>query len=316
VKQKYTGYERDAETNLNYAEARYHSDTQGRFTSVDPLSSSAKLTDPQSFNRYSYVSNKPTIYSDPSGMSVHLGGRNISNFNGAMAAEEHSPEFAGGLDVPIETSAAMIKDDAALDSVGTDGKAAADTDNQNIGTVTQDPAQQQIIEDPELLVMCGPNSNVTDASQLPPLNTGLNQATMANLQAADVLKYIDQSTLTSTEGPPFNDPRGVTARFISDEARAALIADLGSRVDATGNKIFSHGRRSGNEHQKEVGNVTDDFRGRTGYYGKGSLQITIGSRFYADHDRFNPRSGDLAEPLGHILLEAIPHRIRSIFRNP
>jgi RHS repeat-associated protein len=46
VKQKYTGYERDAETNLNYAEARYHSDVQGRFTSVDPLQASAKLTDP------------------------------------------------------------------------------------------------------------------------------------------------------------------------------------------------------------------------------------------------------------------------------
>jgi RHS repeat-associated protein len=63
VKQKFTGYERDAETALNFAEARYHSDVQGRFTSVDPLQASAKLTDPQSFNRYSYVSNKPTIIS-------------------------------------------------------------------------------------------------------------------------------------------------------------------------------------------------------------------------------------------------------------
>jgi RHS repeat-associated protein len=68
VKQKFTGYERDAETNLNFAEARYHSDTQGRFTSIDPLSSSAKLTDPQSLNRYSYVGNNPVVFSDPSGM--------------------------------------------------------------------------------------------------------------------------------------------------------------------------------------------------------------------------------------------------------
>ncbi|MCA1643057.1 MAG: DUF4214 domain-containing protein [Acidobacteria bacterium] len=58
LRQKYTGYERDAETGLNFAEARYHSDTQGRFTSIDPLSASAKLTDPQSLNRYAYVGNR------------------------------------------------------------------------------------------------------------------------------------------------------------------------------------------------------------------------------------------------------------------
>jgi RHS repeat-associated protein len=57
VKQKYTGYEQDVETGLDFAQARYHSSPQGRFTSIDPLSSSAKLTDPQSLNRYSYVGN-------------------------------------------------------------------------------------------------------------------------------------------------------------------------------------------------------------------------------------------------------------------
>jgi RHS repeat-associated protein len=95
VKQKYTGYERDAE-------ARYHSDTQGRFTSPDPYGGSMEISDPQTFNRYSYVGNKPTIFSDPSGMSAHPGTYNLFNYNGAMAAEEHSTEMVGSGDPPSQ----------------------------------------------------------------------------------------------------------------------------------------------------------------------------------------------------------------------
>src|SRR6185295_13632407 len=68
VRQHFTAYEADGETGLNFAEARYQSPTQGRFTSVDPLGHSATVFDPQSFNRYSYVLNNPTNLTDPSGM--------------------------------------------------------------------------------------------------------------------------------------------------------------------------------------------------------------------------------------------------------
>src|SRR5439155_20398213 len=36
ARQKFTGYESDTETGLNFAQARYQSPTQGRFTSPDP----------------------------------------------------------------------------------------------------------------------------------------------------------------------------------------------------------------------------------------------------------------------------------------
>lgn len=68
VRQKFTKYERDNETNLDFAETRYFSSTQGRFTSLDPASSSMRASDPQSFNRYSYVGNNPVNRIDPSGM--------------------------------------------------------------------------------------------------------------------------------------------------------------------------------------------------------------------------------------------------------
>jgi RHS repeat-associated protein len=66
-----TRKERDIETGLDYSINRYYSSTQGRFTSVDPLGASAIVSDPQSFNRYTYVLNNPLKYVDPDGLDGH-----------------------------------------------------------------------------------------------------------------------------------------------------------------------------------------------------------------------------------------------------
>lgn len=68
LRQRFTGYERDVESGLDYAQARYHASQQGRFTSVDPLGASAEILDPQTFNRYSYVLNDPVNLTDPDGL--------------------------------------------------------------------------------------------------------------------------------------------------------------------------------------------------------------------------------------------------------
>jgi len=75
ARQKFTQKERDNETGLDYFLARYHSSTQGRFTSPDPiLISSQQIVNPQSWNLYSYVNNNPLAYLDPTGMErVRLG---------------------------------------------------------------------------------------------------------------------------------------------------------------------------------------------------------------------------------------------------
>src|SRR2546421_12804769 len=70
VRQHFTGYERDIETGLDYAGARYFANQSGRFVSVDPLAASAKTTNPQSFNRYTYALNNPLRYTDPTGMDT------------------------------------------------------------------------------------------------------------------------------------------------------------------------------------------------------------------------------------------------------
>ncbi|MGH9966714.1 MAG: RHS repeat-associated core domain-containing protein, partial [Pyrinomonadaceae bacterium] len=68
IRQRFTSYERDTETGLDFAQARYYSNTQGRFASVDPLMASASSGNPQSWNRYAYVGNDPLNATDPSGM--------------------------------------------------------------------------------------------------------------------------------------------------------------------------------------------------------------------------------------------------------
>jgi RHS repeat-associated protein len=69
---KFTGKERDAETQLDYFGARYYSNGLGRFITPDwstvpvPVPY-ADLTDPQSLNQYSYVRNIPTVRADADG---------------------------------------------------------------------------------------------------------------------------------------------------------------------------------------------------------------------------------------------------------
>jgi RHS repeat-associated protein len=68
IQQKFTGYQKDNETNLDFAEARMYENRYGRFTAVDPLLASGKSANPQTFNRYGYVENSPLVITDPSGM--------------------------------------------------------------------------------------------------------------------------------------------------------------------------------------------------------------------------------------------------------
>jgi RHS repeat-associated protein len=75
VRYHFTGKERDAESGNDYFGARYYASSMGRFMSPDwssnPVSIPfARLDNPQSLNRYSYVGNNPLSHFDPYG---HLG---------------------------------------------------------------------------------------------------------------------------------------------------------------------------------------------------------------------------------------------------
>jgi RHS repeat-associated protein len=65
---KFAKLRRDDETGLDYAQHRYYSSAQGRFTSPDEPFADQSEGDPQSWNLYTYAHNNPLMYTDPSGL--------------------------------------------------------------------------------------------------------------------------------------------------------------------------------------------------------------------------------------------------------
>lgn len=66
---RFTAQERDTETNVDNFLARNYTSQFGRFFQPDPAgTAAADPMNPQSWNRYAYVTNNPTNFIDPSGM--------------------------------------------------------------------------------------------------------------------------------------------------------------------------------------------------------------------------------------------------------
>ena len=71
VRKQFTGYERDTETDLDFAQARLYANKLGRFSSTDPiLMEPSRPLDPQRINLYGYVRNNPLVLVDPTGQII------------------------------------------------------------------------------------------------------------------------------------------------------------------------------------------------------------------------------------------------------
>jgi RHS repeat-associated protein len=74
-RKQFTGYERDDETGLDFAQARMYANRLGRFTTVDPVTlTQERLIDPQRINLYAYVRNNPLILVDVFGEDLSTPG--------------------------------------------------------------------------------------------------------------------------------------------------------------------------------------------------------------------------------------------------
>jgi RHS repeat-associated protein len=87
-KHRFTTYERDTESGTDQAVHRQYHVNVGRFFRPDPVPGS--ISNPQSLNRYAYVSNQPTNLTDPTGLdwfSTWISAASQNNFaNGAAFA--------------------------------------------------------------------------------------------------------------------------------------------------------------------------------------------------------------------------------------
>lgn len=97
---QYIGQDYDAESQLNYLNARYYESARGQFLSQDPVFGEiglkkpdgvAILKNPQAMNSYSYSQNNPIIFKDPSG-------RAYWEVNGQVTAGAVSANFGFKVD--------------------------------------------------------------------------------------------------------------------------------------------------------------------------------------------------------------------------
>ena len=100
VSRRFTGQVFDAESGLYYYNARYYDPELGRF--IQPDTEIPDLSNPQSYNRYSYCVNDPLRYNDPTGHDFE---QEVNDFMDAVMAA--SPVTGGA-----EKSAVTIAEDA------------------------------------------------------------------------------------------------------------------------------------------------------------------------------------------------------------
>lgn len=118
IRQKFTGYERDNESSLDFAEARYYNRMHGRFTSPDFFANDTHPAAPQSWNLYAYARNNPLYFTDPNGERVYAG--NISN-------QDDRDEFLRRANFTYGCESCV--------TIGNDGYLQVDTSNLSQGVI-------------------------------------------------------------------------------------------------------------------------------------------------------------------------------------
>jgi RHS repeat-associated protein len=107
----FTGKERDAESGLDYMDARYYGSSIGRFMSPDPLGGHPE--DPQTLNRYAYARNNPLTFSDPTGLDFNLtctaakDGSNASTCQGGVQGTTTTANGKSTFTATVITSASL-----------------------------------------------------------------------------------------------------------------------------------------------------------------------------------------------------------------
>lgn len=106
---RFTGYEYDSETGLDYAFARYYSSSLGRFLSTDQLGGS--IGSLQSQNAYAYVQNNPLNHIDPLGLQQAAPGQ----CDNSVVQNCYGYGAGGGVDDPGDGGASCTVDGLSAD---------------------------------------------------------------------------------------------------------------------------------------------------------------------------------------------------------
>ncbi|MBV9924358.1 MAG: discoidin domain-containing protein [Acidobacteria bacterium] len=276
TRQKFTGYEHDAGVGLDYAKARYYSAGQGRFTGVDPLAGSAKPAAPQTWNRYAYVLNRPTVAVDPNGLSTIVvvvsprsnggdGSASVSVYNrdgfdrtvrdgsnrveGRAVGMNGSDRTKAGADTPFGVYKPLPNyngSNANATQGGTAGVAARPSETQfGTGIITMTPVSGEVVDNERSSIYIHgggrPLAQALDPQQ--PLTPTQGCVRVHN---EDINALITTVNDLATEGDPISNI------FIGDAPTLNAMAD--QKDSTTGEYLYPELRNAGFGSPDEDGN--------------------------------------------------------------
>jgi RHS repeat-associated protein len=96
----FTDHERDGENSTDATLFRHYAPTQLRWLSPDPYNGSYDLSDPQSLNRYAYLTNRPMSATDPTGLDNCI---TVTIVGGSGSITGCSGGSGGGGNGPIDS---------------------------------------------------------------------------------------------------------------------------------------------------------------------------------------------------------------------
>lgn len=216
TKQRFTQKERDNESGLDYFGARYYSGPQGRFTSADPMLSSGRDSNPQSWNRYVYVFNNPMRWVDPSGLDPA-----DEEERKRQAAAQAKADF----EVAKKTIDQIVKNGGNLIIY----VAGFNNPNQQSSAGSREAAAEIMNETTGNVVSASNGSGVKDARASAP-NGGTAQA------VADIVKYALQSGLKAGEISIIAHSNGAPSLA---QGLETVKNDLGSAVQFNAIKLYA-----------------------------------------------------------------------------
>ena len=277
ITQKFTTYEHDDETVLDFAQARMHNFNIGRFTSPDPLLTSGDSSRPQSWNRYVYVENNPLNLTDPSGLLPCFDAR-------CSSTDGNDRSFAPG--------------EARYESIQNTGY---DPEFRRFRT----NVRVQILdsEDNDIVLYDETLQNPTLAkvqAKTEEFNQGIYRNQVRERLKARGLQ--DHITIKPSKS-------GYGFIFEINENSKTIVEDLlndKSKFNSSGNSFYFGFHKK--EAKCDIGGGCIDYRSIDG---KGSDQFVYHSELefgYVDTDKFNPRRS-IGGYLGHAFLEVLPNTI-------
>jgi RHS repeat-associated protein len=240
VRQKFTQYERDTETGLDYAQARYYGSSLGRFTTVDPLMASAKTPLPQSWNRYIYCYNNPLRFIDPDGMDVQILDDKARDLliktlpndireQVEAAVDKNGRLIKGSLDKIKSKDANFLALRGMVNHKKVTEVATSATGDNGVAFFERTNAQQREM-DIQNYMQNNPNVTRQQAEQLITLNG----------DGWDVLGYYGQTYTPNGEGGTPKSPSGNLRAVATDQTGEGATISEEDAVVAMGHELYNH----------------------------------------------------------------------------